>query len=371
MEPQQTVARHPKGFIHIAVLLMSEFFSYYGMRSLLVLFLTHYLLFSDTNAYTLYGAYTSLVWVTPIIGGLLADRFLGYYFCVVFGAILIFLGNVFLAFSGMHALVIYFAMALIICGYGFFKGNVSCLAGELYQKNDPRRNTDFSWLYVSGNIGALVASIACGWAASTYGWHIGFILASIGLFLGILFFVSGKRFFNHTKQLHKPGLNERHRLLTNKVWLMTGFIISIIFFMFLLINDIAGYLLALIGIISVYFIMRIFRNCNATERHNLVLILLFMVFGTVFWVFDQQNGSSVTLFVDRHIDRTLFGLTIPTPAFQAINAESVINEKPAVNNKTPKDSLAREGSEISASRSFFQSQATHTPPKITLTALIA
>ncbi|MCY4330440.1 MAG: MFS transporter, partial [Endozoicomonadaceae bacterium] len=117
-----SIKAQPRGFWHIAALNMAEFFSYYGMRSLLILFFTQYLLFSDKHAYMLYGSYTALVWVTPIIGGYLADRLLGYYFSVVLGVSMIFLGNVILALSNDYHALIYFSMAIIICGYGFFKG---------------------------------------------------------------------------------------------------------------------------------------------------------------------------------------------------------------------------------------------------------
>lgn len=325
MHLQAEQAGQPKGFWHIAALNMAEFFSYYGMRSLLVLFFTQYLLFSDEHAYTLYGAYTSLVWVTPIVGGYLADRLLGYYFSVTLGVIMIFLGNVVLALSGSSHMYIYIAMAIIICGYGFFKGNVSCLAGELYEKQDLRRNSGFSWLYIVGNIGAMLSAILCGWVAyAMKSWHAGFMLASIFLFLGILFFISGHKHFKQTLSKNTKILNNKILRLKNKYWMSIGLLLAIAFFTTLLYHELAGYLLVIIGIISAYFLTKIMIKSTTYERKSTLLIFVFMIFGTIFWVFNQQNGSSVALFIQRNINKDLFGMTIPTPSFQSINSGSVI-----------------------------------------------
>ena len=319
------LSKQPKGFWNISALTMAEYFSYYGMRSLLILFFTQYLLFSDQQSYILYGAYTSLVWVTPIIGGYLADRFLGYHYSVTLGVIMIFLGNVIIALSGSSDTLIYLAMATVICGYGFFKGNIYCLAGELYQKNDSRRDVGFSWLYVCGNIGALFAAALCGSVAyALKSWHAGFTLASIFLFFGVLFFLSGNKHFSSMPSKNIQFLNRRDFMLSNKYWGLMGLLLSILFFGFLLKCQLVGYFLLIAGFISLFFLGDVILKSTPHERKSIVLICLFMSFGMVFWVFDQQNGSSVTLFLQRNIDRHLFGFMIPSGSFQSVNAVSVI-----------------------------------------------
>ncbi len=149
----------------------------YGMRALLILYLTHQLGFDDSHAISLFSAYASLVYVTPILGGWLADRLLGNRTAVIAGALLMTLGHVVLGVESTSAWSLYVALAIIICGYGLFKSNISCLLGELYAHDDPRRDGGFSLLYAAGNVGSIAAPIACGLAAQWYGWHIGFALA--------------------------------------------------------------------------------------------------------------------------------------------------------------------------------------------------
>ncbi len=315
----------PKGFFPVCIILVAEFFSYYGMRGLLVLFFTSYLAMSDKSAYNLYADYTALIWVTPIIGGYLADKYLGYYFSVVVGSLLIFLGNVFLAFSGHDMNILYFAMAIVICGYGFFKGNVSCLAGTLYaEHNETEREKDFSWYYISGNIGATLALIVCGWAYTYYGHHAGFLLSSVVLFVGIILFMKNGKHLKRLSPINHKKLHEKSFILPNSFWIFVGFVCLVLLLVGLIASNKALYLLLLIGLISLICMITLFIKANLGEVKSLVMICCFMIFGFVFWVFDQQNGSSLVLFVDRYVNRHILGIVIPTSWFQSINSLSVI-----------------------------------------------
>ena len=189
----------PRAIYYIVAIQIWEYFSFYGMRALLILYLTHQLGFDDSHAISLFSAYASLVYVTPILGGWLADRLLGNRTAVIAGALLMTLGHVVLGVESTSAWSLYVALAIIICGYGLFKSNISCLLGELYAHDDPRRDGGFSLLYAAGNVGSIAAPIACGLAAQWYGWHIGFALAGIGMFIGLMIFLSGSRHFRHTR----------------------------------------------------------------------------------------------------------------------------------------------------------------------------
>jgi POT family proton-dependent oligopeptide transporter len=158
---------------------MWERFSYYGMRALLVLYMTREFLFSDDKAYTIYGAYTGLVYATPFIGGIIADRILGRKKAVTLGGILMALGHFAMALPGMFAF--YAALGLLIAGNGLFKPNISTIVGELYKENDPRRDGGFTIFYMGINLGAFLAPLVCGWLGETYGWHFGFGAAGVGM----------------------------------------------------------------------------------------------------------------------------------------------------------------------------------------------
>ncbi|ODN44086.1 peptide permease [Piscirickettsia litoralis] len=305
------------------MILMWEYFSYYGMRALLVLYLTQKLLFSDQHAYALYGGYTSLVYVTPIIGGILADRYLGYRWAVILGALLMVIGHITLGLDGQQTL--YIALAFIICGYGLFKTNISVLLGELYQRDDSRRDSGFAILYVGGNIGAFLAPLACAYVAQRWGWHYGFGLAGIGMALGLLIFLYGRRHFINKGEAKWQPLQEKGLASPKSlVPIIAGVIVGVVISALILYQNWTIWCLALIGIVGAILIIRLFMRCNAKDRRSLISILLFMVFGLIFWAFDQQGGSSISLFIERNVDRHIFGNVIPAAAFQSINPFAIL-----------------------------------------------
>ncbi|MBD1576251.1 MULTISPECIES: peptide MFS transporter [Vibrio] len=314
----------PKGLFHLIAIQMWEFFSYYGMRSLLILFLTEKLLMSDQHAYALYGAYTSLVYVTPIIGGYIADRYLGNFWSVVVGSVLMIIGHAVLSVPSDAHMTLYTALALIICGYGFFKTNSSCLLGELYHENEDARESGFSISYIGGNIGSAVSPLVCGYAASRWGWHVGFGLAGIGMFIGLCFFISGSENFSHVKKGNMPALLKKSAGISHWQWLLVGLIASVVGLIFILKDLWAGYILAAISVVSFTQIVGLYKKSNAQDRKNLNSILYFMVFGMVFWAFDQQGGSSISLFIERNMNTNIGGYQIPTAFFQSINPIAVI-----------------------------------------------
>ena len=193
----------PKGLYILFFAEMWERFSYYGMRGLLVFYLTKHFLFDQGAAYGFYGAYTTLVYITPVIGGILADRYLGQRRAVLIGAILLVLGHAGMAIEGEPVTdpanrdpivlnIFYMSLALIIMGVGFLKGNISAIVGQLYKKTDPRRDSGFTYFYVGINAGAFFGALWAGYLGETYGWKYGFGLAGIGMLLGLIVFVMGK-----------------------------------------------------------------------------------------------------------------------------------------------------------------------------------
>ncbi|MDN3638891.1 peptide MFS transporter [Simiduia curdlanivorans] len=228
---------HPKGLYVCFATELWERFSFYGMKYLLLLYLTKYHLFTDMAGYDVLGAYAGLVYALPLIGGLIADRYLGMRKAVVFGALLLTAGHATMAYEGFQALsyaagttlaesitlndgtviaagtllaedviiqdvvalkVFFFALALITVGVGFLKPNISTIVGKLYAQDDPRRDSGFTIFYMGINIGSFIATLLCGWLGETYGWSYGFGAAGIGMLLGLITFLK----FQHTLQGH-------------------------------------------------------------------------------------------------------------------------------------------------------------------------
>ncbi len=186
---------------------MWERFSYYGMRALLILYLTKYHLFSNEKASMIYGAFVGLVYMLPIIGGYLSDRYLGSRKSVTYGAILLVAGHSLMAYHGSAAYmdgdtvvrddeainIFFLALALIITGVGFLKANITTVVGALYGPKDPRRDSGFTIFYLGLNLGALVSMLLVGYVGETYGWNYGFSIAGIGMLFGLLVFLWGQK----------------------------------------------------------------------------------------------------------------------------------------------------------------------------------
>ncbi|VTP66215.1 Probable dipeptide and tripeptide permease YjdL [Serratia rubidaea] len=269
----------PRAIYYVVAIQIWEYFSFYGMRALLILYLTHQLGYSDAHAIGLYSAYASLVYVTPILGGWLADRLLGNRAAVTAGALLMTLGHVVLGFSGASSQSLYLALAIIICGYGLFKSNISCLLGELYQPHDARREGGFSLLYAAGNVGSILAPIACGLTAERYGWHIGFALAGIGMFAGLTIFLCGGRHFHGVRGVNLVQLRAVRWGVPNWGWLAAALLLAPLFFTLLLLYDLSGYLLMLVCLVAAAWLARILWRAEAAQRRALWQIISLMLLG--------------------------------------------------------------------------------------------
>ncbi|MEQ8802451.1 MAG: oligopeptide:H+ symporter, partial [Haliea sp.] len=222
---------HPRGLYVCFATELWERFSFYGMKYLLLLYLTKYHLFSDANGLEVLGGYAALVYAMPVIGGLLADRYLGMRKSVIFGGLLLVLGHLGMAFEGEQARLVaasvvrderalqvfYFSLALIVVGVGFLKPNISTIVGRLYAVDDPRRDAGFTIFYMGINLGALLATLLCGYLGVNYGWGYGFGAAGIGMLVGLASFLYGQKHLQGLAEPKQPQrLRERSRLGVSK-----------------------------------------------------------------------------------------------------------------------------------------------------------
>ncbi|MEC8422704.1 MAG: peptide MFS transporter, partial [Myxococcota bacterium] len=192
LSTQAEFAGHPTGLFMLFFAEMWERFSYYGMRALLVLYIIKgFLSRSDGDAYAIYGAYAGMVYATPFIGGLLADKVLGSRRAVILGGVLMAAGHLLMTIES--EIPFFGALALLIVGNGFFKPNISTIVGSLYPDDSPRKDAGFTIFYIGINLGAAAAPLICGYVGETYGWHYGFGLATIGMLVGLAVFVMPSR----------------------------------------------------------------------------------------------------------------------------------------------------------------------------------
>ena len=329
---------HPRGLLVCFATELWERFSFYGMKYLLLLYLTKYHLFSDTNGLEVLGGYAALVYAMPVIGGLLADRYLGMRKAVLFGGVLLVLGHLGMAVEGEQARIVegevlrddgalqvfYFSLALIVVGVGFLKPNISTIVGRLYSEDDPRRDSGFTIFYMGINIGAFAATLLCGYLGETYGWAYGFGAAGIGMLLGLATFTFGQRHLHGHAEPHDPAvLKERSPIGLNKeMAIYLGALAGVaVIWQMLQFHGAVGTTLNLMSLaVLAGLTWFITTQCNRVERDRMIALIVLTMSTVVFWALFEQAAGSMTLFADRVMDRTLLGMELTAAQYGALNS---------------------------------------------------
>ena len=291
---------HPKGLYLLFFTEMWERFSYYGMRGILILYLTKTFLegglaFDEGTASLIYGWFTGFVYFTPLIGGWLADKYLGQRLSITIGGLTMMVGQLILFSIGSHT-GLYLGLFLLIIGNGFFKPNISTLVGGLYKDGDERRESAFSIFYMGINLGAFLAPLVIGFLTDnifavkdetgnniiSYGYRYGFLAAAIGMFLGQIA-------FNMLAQKYLGDLGKKPGSLNSTPNADTG--------------EVADPN----------------KPLTKAEKQRITVIFVYFLFAIFFFAGFEQAGSSLSLYTDKFIDRNVFGFTIPTSWFQSVN----------------------------------------------------
>ena len=318
----------PKGLFLLFFVEMWERFSYYGMRALLVLYMVKYLMFSTEKSGQIYGWYTGMVYFTPLLGGYIADRYLGQRKSIIVGGTLMALGHFAMAFPPLP--FFFSALILLILGNGFFKPNISTVVGTLYEENDPRRDAGFTIFYMGINLGAFFSPLVCGTLGEKIGWHYGFGAAGVGMVLGLVMYLWGQKALLGDKGMKPANPSDK---------LYVPFVLVGIVLVFLVASafqfsgyDIKGMIpnwvystaatLAAIGLAYAYA-SKPKSTLTTVEKQRVAVIFIMVFFSIFFWSAFEQAGSSLTLFADRETNRviSLFGWSWEMPAsyFQSIN----------------------------------------------------
>ena len=336
---------HPKGLYVCFATELWERFSFYGMKYLLLLYLTKYHLFSDTAGLDVLGSYAGLVYALPVIGGLIADRYLGMRKSVLFGGILLSMGHILMAVEGHEAInyaagtiltsdltlasgqilvagttltesltfrdtaalnVFYFALALIVMGVGYLKPNISTIVGKLYSKDDPRRDSGFTIFYMGINIGSFFATIVCAYLGETYGWKYGFGAAGIGMIIGLFTFMRGQKYlYGHAEPSNPEILTEKVFGPVNREWLI--YIVSMPFLaaLWLLVQHepvvyFAQNLFLIVAIVSIILYSMIHERITDNNRTAYLFAAGAIVLGVIALVI-QVEFVTATAFVSEFL----------------------------------------------------------------------
>tara|TARA_B110000196_G_C21150312_1_gene669166 strand:+ start:1751 stop:3160 length:1410 start_codon:yes stop_codon:yes gene_type:complete len=323
--------RNPYSLTTLFFTEMWERFSYYGMRALLVLYLVNSLGFSDADALHIYAIYTGLVYLTPIIGGYLADKYLGTQKAIFIGGLTMMLGHFLMAFPDL----LFLAMGLLIIGNGYFKPNISVLLGRLYKDNDVRRDSGFSIFYIGINLGAFLAPLIVGYVGETINWHYGFAIAGLGMLAGLIQFYLGQN------KIIQEDFSKKTKRLNYSDWGLIGFLSLINIPIILLIFKINGFindnfyeLLTLLFTLAIILFLKKKNKINFIKEDikKIFYIGILSLFVIFFWVGFEQAGGSLTLYASNSVDRNFFGFIVPASFFQSINPLIIILLGPLIAN---------------------------------------
>lgn len=351
MDTAKPTQGHPKGLYSLFFTEMWERFSYYGMRALLTIFLTAELAtggfgLDRSESLSIYGVFTALVYLTPILGGWFADKILGQRKSILIGGLVMAIGQFMLAASAFVDLMgdletrknfFYLGLGVLILGNGFFKPNISTIVGDLYDNDDPRKDGAFTIFYMGINIGAFLSPFVAGTLGEKVGWPYGYLAAGVGMLIGVLWFY-GRR--NTLEDIGlPPGYKEKGiTKLLQKDWRdVVVYTIANVAFVFLVMfiwNNTSDFIHTImvwvLGIAGAGFIgLSIFKGTTgSTEWTRVFVILILAFFNIVFWAGFEQAGGTFNLFAQENTDRNVSGFEIPTTWFQNINPIAIVTLAP-------------------------------------------
>ena len=335
---------HPKGLYVLFVTEMWERFSYYGMRAIFVLFLTKALLYDKAFSSEIYGSYTGLVYLTPLIGGYIADRYWGNRRSIVFGGILMAIGQFFMFMSGtffesldLARILMMVGLTSLIIGNGFFKPNISTMVGQLYPEGDKRIDSAFTIFYMGINLGAFFAPLVCGFLGDTgnpadFKW--GFLAAGIGMICSLILFLSLKDKYIVTpdgkaigakpnKKDETSDKNSKYEFTSFQIMLWLGIEIGLFSLFYYLDQGIIGAFIFSLSIAAPGFILSD-KSLTKIEKERIWVIYIVAFFVIFFWAAFEQAGASLTFFAEEQTNRNLFGSEVPASYFQSINAVAIV-----------------------------------------------
>ena len=334
MKNQSELFGHPKGLFYLFFAELWERFSYYGMRALLTLYMVNEFFswmtdeaYREEVSFGIFAAYGSLVYATPVLGGMIADKFIGFKKSIMLGGILMALGHFFMAFyfdtgmlgfeaTSINNFFFYAALALLIIGNGFFKPNISTMVGRLYPEGDDRRDSGFTIFYMGINAGAFLAPLACGWLGYEFGWHYGFGAAGVGMIAGLLVFMKGMNdgvFGENGNQPAEYVEKKMYGLRTDYFFYLVA-VLMVPVAAFLVKNNamevldgmaLHSSILSLLGVIILGIIAKKMTELSRMEVFRLVSVLVLTLLITVFWSFFELAGTAITLFAERNVNLTL------------------------------------------------------------------
>lgn len=311
----EKIGKHPKALYMLFFAEMWERFSFYGMKALLMVYMVTQLKYEDTKSNLILGSYLALVYALPMLGGLLADKYLGYRKAVIWGGIVMVLGHFVLAIPSESSF--YFGLGCIIVGNGFFKPNISSMVGKLYEEGDPKRDAGFTIFYMGINIGAALGGLICGIIGQKVDWHLGFGLAGIFMILGLVVFILNQHILGEVGKPTDPDFNKKKSIpmLRNEHLIYAVSILMIPIFVLLIQNNsVMDYIMSGLSVIALGYLIYVMISSGKDAGLKLLAATIMIISSVFFWSFYEQGGGALNLYALRNVDMNLFGIDLPSTA---------------------------------------------------------
>ncbi len=326
MEPTSATLKQPRVLYLLFFTELWERFGFYTVQTIIMLYMTKALGMTDQKANMLYAAFSSLLYLTPIVGGYLADRYLGFQRAINIGGLLFVVAYVVTSFRSES--MFFLGLSILICANGFFKPNVSSIVGELYGKDDPRRDGGFTLFYMGINVGAIIPPLIAGSLVTHYGWHAGFLLAAVGMVLGQITFLFGKKYLGEKglqpKRLigPKPGLGFYFVLIVGTLAVIEACRVAFQY------PNSVNYIIELAALIMVFVLIYFLSKESLEQRKKMFACLILIIISIVFWALYNQAFTSLMLYADRNMEKHFLGMSFDAENSQFFNSFFIITLSP-------------------------------------------
>jgi proton-dependent oligopeptide transporter, POT family len=327
---QDFKGKYPKQLWYLFFSEMWERFAFYGMRGMLTIFMVEQLMLNERDANLKYGGIQAFIYTMTFIGGLFADKILGFRKSVFWGGLLMIIGSFTLAFSPKD--LYYIGISFTIVGTGFFKPNISTMVGNLYKEGDPRRDAGFGLFYSGINIGAFLGGWLCIKTANNYSWNAAFSLAGIGMIIGLGIFLFTRKLIGPIGLSPLEGKMTKSQVMKNDIMVYAGSVLVMPLIYLLVKNsEYTDYFMYTIGPLAVLYLVYEMMKFNKVERQKLIAAFVFIIFSIFFWAFFEQAGGSLSLFARYNLNDTVMGVHFdPNEVNNSSNSVFVIVLSPIV-----------------------------------------
>ena len=311
--------KQPRGLYLLFFTELWEQFGFYTLQTIIILYMTKALLLTDNSAYLLYGTFSSMLYLTPVLGGYLADKYLGFQRAIIVGGALLTIGYLITALPGTK--FFFLGLSVIIVANGLFKPNVSSIVGDLYRPNDPRRDGGFTLFYMGINLGSLMPPLFAGYLVTHYGWHSGFLAAACGMAIGLVTFLAGRSRLRSSGAMPPLSpLQDRKGAVNFYALFSIGILGAILAMVFLFhFPGETTLLLAIASAIILLVVICCLLKEKRSSRNKMIACLILIVISVGFWAVYNQTFTSLMLYADRNMIPKFLGFTIDAEFTQFFN----------------------------------------------------